>query len=207
VLSDALSGTARSKRDKPGARCRDLVSRMCTFPPMNRRFVCLHGHFYQPPRENPWLEEVEVQDSAAPFHDWNSRIAAECYGPNGAARLKDGAGRIRDIVNNYRHISFNFGPTLLAWMERSAPQSYERVIEADAYSVRVRGHGNAIAQAYSHAILPLCNERDRRTQIRWGLADFKKRFGRDAEGSGFRGGGRHGHSARPRRRGAIGVDR
>ncbi|MFL5452174.1 MAG: DUF3536 domain-containing protein [Myxococcales bacterium] len=149
---------------------------------MNRRFVCLHGHFYQPPRENPWLEEVEVQDSAAPFHDWNSRIAAECYGPNGAARLKDGAGRIRDIVNNYRHISFNFGPTLLAWMERAAPQSYERVIEADAYSVRVRGHGNAIAQAYSHAILPLCNDRDRRTQIRWGLADFKKRFRRDAEG-------------------------
>ena len=155
---------------------------MRTFPTMNRRYVCLHGHFYQPPRENPWLEEVEVQDSATPFHDWNARIAAECYGPNGAARLKDGAGRIRDIVNNYRHISFNFGPTLLAWMERSARESYERVIEADAYSVRARGHGNAIAQAYSHAILPLCNERDRRTQIRWGLADFRKRFGRNPEG-------------------------
>jgi alpha-amylase/alpha-mannosidase (GH57 family) len=155
---------------------------MRTFPLMNRRYVCLHGHFYQPPRENPWLEEVEVQDSATPFHDWNARIAAECYGPNGAARLKDSAGRIRDIVNNYRHISFNFGPTLLAWMERSARESYERVIEADAYSVRARGHGNAIAQAYSHAILPLCNERDRRTQIRWGLADFRKRFGRDPEG-------------------------
>jgi alpha-amylase/alpha-mannosidase (GH57 family) len=150
--------------------------------PMNRRLVCLHGHFYQPPRENPWIEEVEVQDTAAPFHDWNARIAAECYGPNAAARLKDGSGRIRDIVNNYRWISYNFGPTLLAWMERHAKDTYRHVLEADADSVRRRGHGNAIAQAYSHAILPLCNERDRRTQIRWGIADFSKRFGRRPEG-------------------------
>jgi hypothetical protein len=123
-----------------------------------------------------------VQDSAAPFHDWNERIAAECYGPNGAARLKGGDGRICDIVNNYVHLSFNFGPTLLAWLERQAPEVYRNVLEADARSVRERGHGNAIAQGYNHAILPLCNERDLRTQIRWGLADFRHRFGRKAEG-------------------------
>jgi alpha-amylase/alpha-mannosidase (GH57 family) len=149
---------------------------------MNRRFLCLHGHFYQPPRENPWIEELEVQDTAAPFHDWNERITAECYGPNAAARIKDGGGRIRDIVNNYRHVSFNFGPTLLAWLERRAPEVYQRVLDADAESARRRGHGNAIAQAYSHAILPLCNERDRRTQVRWGIADFRKRFSRKPEG-------------------------
>src|SRR6266850_1306738 len=147
-----------------------------------KRAVCLHGHFYQPPRENPWIEEVEVQDSAAPFHDWNERIAAECYGPNGAARLKSANGRICDIVNNYVHLSFNFGPTLLAWLERQTPEIYRSVLEADARSLQQRGHGNAIAQAYNHAILPLCNERDLRTQIRWGIADFKHRFGRDPEG-------------------------
>ena len=147
-----------------------------------KRAVCLHGHFYQPPRENPWIEEVEVQDSAAPFHDWNERISAECYGPNGAARLKGGDGRICDIVNNYFHLSFNFGPTLLAWLERQAPEVYRNILDADARSVRERGHGNAIAQAYNHAILPLCNDRDLRTQIRWGLADFKHRFGRPSEG-------------------------
>src|SRR5882762_10092219 len=118
-----------------------------------KRAVCLHGHFYQPPRENPWIEEVEVQDSAAPFHDWNQRIAAECYGPNGAARIKTATDRICDIVNNYRHLSFNFGPTLLAWMERAVPETYRTVLEADALSQRRRGHGNAIAQAYNHAIL------------------------------------------------------
>src|SRR3954470_7770074 len=147
-----------------------------------KRAVCLHGHFYQPPRENPWIEEVEVQDSATPFHDWNERIAAECYGPNGAARIKGANGRIADIVNNYVHLSFNFGPTLLAWLERQTPEIYRSVLEADARSVKERGHGNAIAQGYNHAILPLCNDRDLRTQIRWGLADFRHRFGRDAEG-------------------------
>ena len=149
---------------------------------MPRRAVILHGHFYQPPRENPWIEEVEVQDSAAPFHDWNQRIAAECYGPNGAARLKNGEGRICDIVNNYVHLSFNFGPTLLTWLERQEPEIYQRVLEADARSVRERGHGNAIAQGYNHAILPLCNDRDLKTQIRWGIADFKHRFQRQPEG-------------------------
>ena len=125
---------------------------------------------------------MEVQDSAAPFHDWNQRIVAECYGPNGAARLKSTDGRIRDIVNNYVHLSFNFGPTLLAWLEREAPEVYLHVLEADARSVRERGHGNAIAQAYNHAILPLCNPRDLRTQLRWGVADFRLRFGREPEG-------------------------
>jgi alpha-amylase/alpha-mannosidase (GH57 family) len=144
--------------------------------------LCLHGHFYQPPRENSWIEEVEVQDAAAPFHDWNERIATECYGPNAAARLKNGAGYIKDIVNNYRHISFNFGPTLLAWLQRRAPETYRRILEADAESVRRRQHGNAIAQAFAHTILPLDSERDRRTQIRWGLYDFRRRFGRVSEG-------------------------
>ncbi len=146
------------------------------------RFLCLHGHFYQPPRENPWIEEIEVQDSAEPFHDWNERIAAECYGPNGAARLKGEADRILDIVNNYRHLSFNFGPTLLAWLERARPDVYARVLEADARSVEDRGHGNALAQGYGHAILPLASPRDRLTQIRWGLADFRRRFQREPEG-------------------------
>jgi alpha-amylase/alpha-mannosidase (GH57 family) len=146
------------------------------------RLLCLHGHFYQPPRENPWIEEIEVQDSADPFHDWNERIAAECYGPNGAARRKGAEDRIVDIVNNYRHMSFNFGPTLLAWLERARPDVYERVLEADRRSVEERGHGNALAQGYSHAILPLASPRDRVTQIRWGIADFRRRFGRDPEG-------------------------
>src|SRR3989442_15516530 len=147
-----------------------------------KRAVCIHGHFYQPPRENPWIEEVEVQDSAPPFPDWNERITAECYGPNGAARLKSGEGRIRDIVNNYVHLSFNFGPTLLAWLERQAPEVYRSVLVADARSVQERGHGNALAQGYNHAILPLCNERDLRSQIRWGIGDFRHRFRRDPEG-------------------------
>ena len=149
---------------------------------MPRRLLCLHGHFYQPPRENPWIEAIEVQDAADPFHDWNGRIAAECYGPNGAARLKNEADRIVDIVNNYLHLSFNFGPTLLAWLERHRPEVYARVLEADARSVEGRGRGNALAQGYSHAILPLSTPRDRRTQIRWGIADFRRRFHRSPEG-------------------------
>jgi alpha-amylase/alpha-mannosidase (GH57 family)/flagellin-specific chaperone FliS len=147
-----------------------------------KRLLCIHGHFYQPPRENPWIEAVEVQDSAAPFHDWNERIAAECYGPNGAARIKNGGGRIVDIVNNYRHLSFNFGATLLAWMEREAKETYRSILAADRESVKERGHGNAIAQGYNHAILPLSAPRDRRTQVRWGIFDFRRRFGRDPQG-------------------------
>ncbi|MBD3403690.1 DUF3536 domain-containing protein, partial [candidate division GN15 bacterium] len=147
------------------------------------RYITIHGHFYQPPRENPWLEEVELQDSAYPYHDWNSRITAECYAPNTASRILDSDRRIIDIVNNYSRISFNFGPTLLSWMERHDPETYHALIEADKISrERYSGHGSALAQAYNHLIMPLANERDKRTQVLWGLRDFEHRFGRKAEG-------------------------
>src|SRR6478672_8422541 len=142
--------------------------------------LIVHGHFYQPPRENPWTGIIEEQPSAAPFHDWNERIHAECYGPNSAV-TSEVQWQSR-VINNYANISFNFGPTLLSWLEQHHHDTYERICEADRESLtRHAGHGNAIAQAYGHAILPLCNERDLRTQIRWGLADFRYRFGRDAE--------------------------
>ncbi len=147
------------------------------------RFVCLHGHFYQPPRENPWLEEVELQDSAYPFHDWNSRITAECYAPNTASRILDDDRRIVDIVNNYSRISFNFGPTLLSWMERHEPETYAAIKEAHQLSKeRFNGHGAALAQVYNHLIMPLANTRDKRTQIIWGIRDFQQRFGDRPEG-------------------------
>jgi len=149
---------------------------------MTRRLLCLHGHFYQPPRENPWIDEIEVQDSAGDFHDWNARIAVECYAPNGAARLKTPQDRITDIVNNYDHLSFNFGPTLFAWLERHRPDVYARVLAADQAALTRTGHGNALAQGYGHSILPLDSPRDRLTQIRWGIADFQRRFGRRPEG-------------------------
>lgn len=144
--------------------------------------LVIHGHFYQPPRENPWTELVEREAGASPFHDWNERIHAECYRPNAFARVSDTHGRVERVVNNYARLSFNFGPTLLNWLERHQPETYARIIEADAESaLRHSGHGNAIAQGYNHSILPLCNERDRRTQIRWGLADFRRRYQREAE--------------------------
>lgn len=150
---------------------------------MTDRFICVHGHFYQPPRENPWLEDVEVEDSAAPYHDWNQRITAECYEPNAVSRILDGEERITSLVNNYEKISFNFGPTLLSWLERHRPQVYKQILDADRVSRRARnGHGNAIAQCYNHAIMPLGSHRDKLTQVRWGIADFKYRFGRDPEG-------------------------
>ena len=142
--------------------------------------LVIHGHFYQPTRENPWTGEIEREPSAEPFHDWNERIHSECYRPNAFVQIK-GSGAER-IVNNYAKINFNFGPTLLSWLKRQHPDTYTRVVEADRESVRQRnGHGNAIAQAYNHTILPLCNERDRRTQIRWGIADFRHRFAREPE--------------------------
>jgi len=148
-----------------------------------QRYVCIHCHFYQPPRENPWLEAVELQDSASPYHDWNERVTAECYLPNGAARILDGQSRIAKIVNNYSQISFNFGPTLLSWLEQNAPQAYERILDADRLSRQIfSGHGSALAQAYNHTILPLSSRRDKRTQIVWGIRDFQHRFGRDPEG-------------------------
>ena len=147
------------------------------------RFITIHGHFYQPPRENPWLEAVETQDSAFPYHDWNERITAECYEPNANARIMDERDRIQRIVNNYASISFNFGPTLLSWLEAAAPETYSAILEADRLSrERYSGHGCAIAQAYNHIILPLASARDKRTQVRWGIRDFERRFGRKPEG-------------------------
>ncbi len=149
----------------------------------SNRFVCVHGHFYQPPRENPWLETVEVQESAAPYHDWNERITSECYAPNGASRITDSTDNIIRILNNYARISFNFGPTLLIWLQKKAPRSYRMILDADAASAkRYSGHGSAMAQNYGHIIMPLASERDARTQIRWGIADFEHRFGRKPEG-------------------------
>jgi alpha-amylase/alpha-mannosidase (GH57 family) len=148
-----------------------------------KRYVCIHGHFYQPPRENPWLEEVELQDSAAPYHDWNERITEECYAPNTASRILDTEGRIIDIANLYSKISFNFGPTLLSWMERHRPDVYGAVLEADKVSMeRFGGHGSAMAQVYNHMIMPLATGRDKTTQVRWGIGDFRRRFGREPEG-------------------------
>ena len=147
------------------------------------RLICIHGHFYQPPRENPWLEAVETQDSASPYHDWNERITAECYEPNATSRILDARDHILRIVNNYASISFNFGPTLLSWLEERSPSTYAAIIEGDEASrTRFSGHGNALAQAYNHLILPLANDRDKRTQVRWGARDFERRFGRKAEG-------------------------
>lgn len=147
------------------------------------RYICIHCHFYQPPRENPWLEQVELQDSAYPYHDWNERISAECYAPNLAARILDDAQRITKILNNYANISYNFGPTLLSWAAEHAPDLYRGLIEADKESQRhFSGHGSAMAQAYNHIILPLANSRDKITQIRWGFDDFVHRFGRLPEG-------------------------
>jgi alpha-amylase/alpha-mannosidase (GH57 family) len=147
------------------------------------RLIAVHGHFYQPPRENPWLEAVETQDSAHPYHDWNERITFECYAPNASARILDDHDRILRIVNNYATMSFNFGPTLLSWLEVRAPETYAAIIDADRASrARFSGHGSAIAQAYNHIIMPLANARDRRTQVCWGLRDFEHRFGRKPEG-------------------------
>ncbi len=147
------------------------------------RYICIHGHFYQPPRENPWLEEVELQDSAYPYHDWNERITAECYAPNAAARILDSNRNILEITCNYAKISFNFGPTLLTWLERRVPEVYAAIIEADRESQeRFSGHGSALAQVYNHLIMPLANKRDKRTQVIWGIADFRHRFARQPEG-------------------------
>src|SRR5262249_52202408 len=147
------------------------------------RYVCIHGHFYQPPRENAWLETVELQDSAYPYHDWNERITAECYAPNAVARILDDKGRIVQLANNYSRISFNFGPTLLSWLQDKSPEVYRAILEADEDSrKRFSGHGSALAQVYNHMILPLANHRDKVTQVRWGIRDFESRFGRVPEG-------------------------
>jgi alpha-amylase/alpha-mannosidase (GH57 family) len=145
--------------------------------------VCIHGHFYQPPRENPSLEYVELQESAYPYHDWNERVTAECYAPNAASRMMDENGRIANITNNYSRISFDFGPTLLSWLEENAGEVYQSILEADRESSKTfSGHGSAMAQAYNHMIMPLANSRDKRSQVIWGLRDFEHRFRRTPEG-------------------------
>jgi len=147
------------------------------------RYLFVHGHFYQPPRENPWLEEIELQDSARPYRNWNERITSECYAPNAASRIHDDKGQILDVVNNYSRISFNFGPTLLSWLERFEPEVYLAILKADKSAQQYfSGHGSAIAQAYNHMIMPLANERDKRTQVLWGIRDFVARFKRQPEG-------------------------
>ena len=150
---------------------------------MPGRAVVVHGHFYQPPRENPWLEYVEAEATAAPFHDWNRRVESECYRAVVAARIPDAAGRIARIVNTLERISFDFGPTLLAWMEEEAPETYRAVLDADAVSRRrTAGFGNALAAPYHHVILPLSSRRDKDTEVRWGIADFRRRFGHEPVG-------------------------
>ncbi|MFN3286683.1 MAG: DUF3536 domain-containing protein, partial [bacterium] len=150
---------------------------------MTAPWLAVHGHFYQPPRENPWLDQVPVQDSATPYHDWNERVTAECYARNAAARLLDAHNRIVRIVNTYARISFDVGPTLLRWLARHAPDVYGAILDADRASRQAHfGHGNALAHPYAHLILPLASPRDRRTQIRWGLVDFERRFRRRPEG-------------------------
>lgn len=148
-----------------------------------KKYICIHGHFYQPPRENAWLEAIEQQESALPFHDWNERITAECYGPNAFSRILNQEGFITDIVNNYSNISFNFGPTLLDWLQKNAIEVYHEILAADKLSLlKNNGHGSAIAQVYNHIIMPLANEHDKQTQVIWGIADFEKRFNRKPEG-------------------------
>lgn len=150
---------------------------------MQKKYVCIHGHFYQPPRENPWLEEVELQSSAFPYHDWNERITRECYLANSQARILNNQGKITNLINNYSRISFNFGPTLLSWMRRCQPDAYEALIEADKLSQKnFSGHGSAIAQVYNHIIMPLANTKDKITSIYWGIKDFEFRFNRYPEG-------------------------
>jgi alpha-amylase/alpha-mannosidase (GH57 family) len=148
-----------------------------------KQYVCIHGHFYQPPRENPWTGRIDRQSSAFPYHDWNERILHECYRPNMEAELLDERRGVVKYFNNYEWIGFNFGPTLLWWLSVHAPEVYDCIIESDKKSVkRLGGHGNAIAQVYNHIILPLASARDKETQVVWGIKDFKKHFGRKPEG-------------------------
>lgn len=150
---------------------------------MSSRYLIIHGHFYQPPRENPWILSIEPQDTAAPYENWNLKINRECYAANCRSRLLDGEGRISRLISNYEYLNFNFGPTLLSWMEKADPDTYGRIIAADRKAAEAKnGHGPALAQVYNHIIMPLANSHDRLTQIRWGILDFKTRFGRQPEG-------------------------
>ena len=150
---------------------------------MLNKYICIHAHFYQPPRENPWTQEIEIQESAEPYKNWNKRITEECYSPNASARILDKDSRIKKIINNYSRMSFNFGPTLLSWLESQSPETYQAILEADKESQRLfEGHGSALAQPYNHMIMPLANSADKLTQIIWGIEDFKLRFKRNPVG-------------------------
>ena len=149
---------------------------------MPDKFLCIHGHFYQPPREDPWMDMVFPEGSAAPAHNWNERICRESYGPLAFARRLEGSGRIMELLNCYEWMSFNVGPTLLTWMERRAPEVYARILDADRKSAERLGHGNAIAQVYHHVIMPLATDLDRRAEVAWAVADFEARFQRRPEG-------------------------
>ena len=148
-----------------------------------RKYICIHGHFYQPPRENPWTGEVDAEESAKPFHDWNERIHKECYAANTQAPILDEKGRVAETLNNFSRISFDIGPTLLSWMRRHDPKTYESILAADAESARrYSGHGNAMAQVYNHVIMPLASKRDKVTQVVWGIRDFEFHYKRKPEG-------------------------
>ncbi len=174
-------GEASASVPEHAARKR-ILAMSSPSPPPAPLSVVIHGHFYQPPRENPWTEEVEQEPSAAPFHDWNERIEQECYRAVAAARVPGAGGRIARLVNCYEWISFDFGPTLLEWLEGNAPDTYRAILEADRQSLARLGHGNALAMPYHHAILPLSSRREKVTEVRWGIADFRRRFGREPEG-------------------------
>ena len=146
------------------------------------KLACIHGHFYQPPRENPWTGRVDRQPGAAPWPDWNHRITAECYRPNGRAALLDEQGAVRRRLSTWEWLSFDVGPTLMLWLDRHAPDVHEAIVQADRASRARLGHGNAIAQGYHHAILPLATELDRQREVALGIEDFQRRFGRDPEG-------------------------
>src|ERR1700677_4446628 len=182
-MPDALLSTLISKGSMAKSRITKSIKASTPSTTGAPRFVCIHGHFYQPPRENPWLETVEVQDSAAPYHDWNDRITAECYAPNGASRITNLKNEIIRIVNNYARMSFNFGPTLLSWLAENAARTYRMILDGERRSRGLfDGHSSAMAQVYNHLIMPLANRRDRITQIRWGIADYTHRFGLAPEG-------------------------
>ena len=145
-------------------------------------FITIHGHFYQPPRENPWTEQIELQPSAQPFHNWNARINKECYKANCFARILNSENLIENIINNFQYISFNIGPTLMKWIKENSKETYYKILEADKNSIELySGHGNAIAQVYNHTILPLAKNKDKHTQILWGIEDFKTHFKREPE--------------------------
>ncbi len=170
-------------QDSIATTVEDLPSHHHPLPKATGVYVTIHGHFYQPPRENPYLEAIERQPSAEPFHDWNERILYECYRSNAFARILNEEGQAIDIVNNFEYLSFNIGPTLMSWLQEQDGETYQRILEGDRRSAeRLNGHGNAIAQAYNHIIMPLATQRDKYTQVRWGKADFRQRFGRDPEG-------------------------